>query len=50
MLNLTTFTKYEQLQENKKQYSKVMPLMAGLTDEEKEALIHKIQNNERAGI
>jgi hypothetical protein len=42
MLNLTTHTNYERLQANKKKFSSVMPLMAGLTDVEKEALIHKI--------
>lgn len=41
-LNLSTNTEYERLQENKAAFSKLMPLLAGLSKVEQETLIHKI--------
>jgi len=41
-LNLSTNTEYERLQANKAAFSKLMPLLAGLSKTEQDTLIHKI--------
>jgi len=36
--------------EDKEYFKTIMPLMNGLNDEEKDALIHKIENSKRSSI
>jgi hypothetical protein len=48
-LNLATKTEYERLQDNKASFSKLMPLLAGLSNHEMDTLIHKMQNDRRSG-
>jgi hypothetical protein len=49
-LNFTQMTKYEQHQDDKKAFKELMPLFAGLSDDEKDALLHKLQNDQRSSI
>jgi hypothetical protein len=44
-MNFTTNTDFEQLQEDKKNFSNGMPVLAGLTEDEQRALIHLIENS-----
>ena len=43
-LNFNSKTRYERLQEAKKEFSELMPLLRGLTKQEAETLLHKLQN------
>jgi tryptophanyl-tRNA synthetase len=43
--NLTTKTAYEQHMEDRENFKKIMPMMAGLTKQEKHDLMHQIHNN-----
>ena len=44
MLNLTSRTRYEELQKKKKEFRKLMRVMAGLKEQEKRAFIHLLKN------
>ncbi len=46
-LNLLSQTKYEKLQANKEDFKQLMPLLRGLTPEEQEIFIHKLENSGR---
>jgi hypothetical protein len=48
-LHLSQKTEYERLVENKAGFSKLMPLLAGLSRNEQDTLIHKLKNDRRSG-
>lgn len=43
-LNLTTQTRYEALQQKKKEFAKLQSVLAGLNESEQRALIHLVKN------
>lgn len=43
-MNLNTRTKYEQHKDDQEAFSNLMPLLAGLTGNEMDALVHKLKN------
>lgn len=47
LLNFTSKTRYELLQEQKQSFKELMPHLRGLTEEEQRAFIHKLQNDAR---
>ena len=47
LANLNTKTQYELHLANQDKFKQLMPLLAGLSEEEQRCLVHKIQNDER---
>ena len=45
VLNLFSHTQHEKLQQAKKDFSAIMPVLRGLTAAEQEIFLHKIRNN-----
>ena len=45
VLNLFSHTQHERLQQAKKDFSSIMPVLRGLTPEEQEIFLHKIKNS-----
>jgi phosphoglycerate-specific signal transduction histidine kinase len=44
VMNFLSKTKYERLQEAKKKFSTLMPLLKGLSEKEQRSLVHLLQN------
>ena len=48
LLNFSTRTEIERLEDNKEAFKQLMPVLSYLNEEEQRALIHYLQNNERS--